>query len=331
MSSLVGRRRNIPWIHRWSRQLIGAIAILGAINTAYITITRLSKTVAACPTSGCERVLDSPYATVFGLPLAVFGLVAYLGMAILALAPLAISPEQNRKLRTNLENLTWRLLFVGATAMTVFSGYLMYVMVSQFVSKFGAGGICYYCIASAVFALSMFVLTLIGRDWEDIGQLLMLGIITVMITLIGTLVIYAPLNNTAATSPGTTPSGSTSGTIPPIVNTSSKAEIELATHLKQVGAKMYGAYWCPHCHDQKELFGKEAAAIYPYIECAPDGVKSQTALCQEIAPKIEKQTGQSFGFPTWEVNGQFLTGTQSLTDLATKSNYQGPRNFKNGT
>ena len=93
---------------------------------------------------------------------------------------------------------------------------------------------------------------------------------------------------------------------------------------------MYGAYWCPHCHDQKELFGKEAAAIYPYVECAPDGVNSKTAVCQEIAPKIEKQTGRSFGFPTWEVNGQYLTGTQQLTDLATKSGYQGPRNFKNG-
>lgn len=324
MSSLVGRRRNVPWIHRWSRQIIGAIAILGAINTAYITITKLSKTVAACPTSGCERVLDSAYATVFGLPLSVFGLVAYVGMAVLALAPLAINAEQNRKQRTNLEGLTWKLLFIGATAMTVFSGYLMYVMVSQFVSKYGAGGICYYCIASAIFALSMFVVTLIGHDWEDIGQLVMTGIITLMVTLITTLLIYANLPSTAQ------PSASGGNTGPAIVNTSSPAEVELAKHLKQTGAKMYGAYWCPHCHDQKELFGKEAAAIYPYVECAPDGVNPKTAVCQEIAPKIEKQTGRSFGFPTWEVNGQYLTGTQQLTDLATKSGYQGPRNFKNG-
>ncbi|PZV16404.1 MAG: hypothetical protein DCF22_05450 [Leptolyngbya sp.] len=326
MSSLVGRRRNVPWIHRWSRQIIGAIAILGTINTAYITITKLSKTVAACPTSGCERVLDSPYATIFGLPLALFGLAAYVGMAIFALAPLAVNPEQNRKLRANLESVTWRLLFIGATAMTVFSGYLMYIMGSQFVSKFGAGGICYYCIASALFALSMFVLTLIGRDWDDVGQLFVLGIITLMVTLIGTLVVYAPISNTTAT-PQVTASGNVGA---PIVNTSSTAEIELAKHLKQIGAKMYGAYWCPHCHDQKELFGKEAAAIYPYVECAPDGVNSKTEVCQEIAPKIEKQTGQNFGFPTWEIKGQYLTGTQQLTDLATKSGYQGPRNFKNG-
>ncbi|NJP08282.1 MAG: vitamin K epoxide reductase family protein [Leptolyngbyaceae cyanobacterium RU_5_1] len=316
MSSLVSRRRNTPWIHRWSRQIIGAIAILGILNTAYITLTKLAKTAAACPTSGCEQVLESPYATVFGLPLSLFGLLAYLAMAVLALAPLAVKPEQNKPLRTTLEKWTWLPLFVGATAMTVFSGYLMYIMVSQFVSKFGAGGVCYYCVASALFALGMLVVILIGRDWEDIGQLLMVGAIVVMVTLIGTLAIYAPINPQ-------TPRATTS-------STSSKAEIELAQHLKKIGAKMYGAYWCPHCQDQKELFGKEAAKIMPYIECASDTANSQTALCQEILPKVEAQTGQKFGFPTWEINGKFYTGTQKLTDLANASGYQGPRNFKNG-
>lgn len=35
---------------------------------------------------------------------------------------------------------------------------------------------------------------------------------------------------------------------------------------------MYGAFWCTHCHDQKEEFGKEAMADFPYVECYPDGV-----------------------------------------------------------
>lgn len=328
MSSLLNRRRNVPWIHRWSRQIIGAIAVLGAINTAYLVINKLSKTVAVCPTNGCERVLESPYATVFGLPLAVFGLLAYLGMAIFAFAPLAINPEANKPLRTNLDKLTWWLLFVGATAMTVFSGYLMYIMSSQFVAKFGVGGICYYCIASAVFALSMFVLTLIGREWLDVGQLFFTGAIVAVVTLIATLAIYAPINAQVANQDqiGQQANGNAG---PPVINTSSTAEIELARHLKAIGAKMYGAYWCPHCHDQKELFGKEAVKELPYVECAPDGVNSQTAVCQEIAPKAEKQTGQAFGFPNWEINGKFYSGTQSLSNLAKYSDYKGPLNFKN--
>lgn len=36
---------------------------------------------------------------------------------------------------------------------------------------------------------------------------------------------------------------------------------------------MYGAFWCSHCFDQKQDFGKEAAADFPYVECYPDGMR----------------------------------------------------------
>ena len=38
---------------------------------------------------------------------------------------------------------------------------------------------------------------------------------------------------------------------------------EVAKHLKESGAKMYGAFWCSHCEDQKETFG--AGADIPYV------------------------------------------------------------------
>lgn len=322
---LVNRRRQTPWIQRWSRVIIGSIAILGALNTAYLTISRFTSTETACPSGGCEQVLSSPYATVFGLPLALFGFLAYTGMAVFALAPLAVNPEGNKQLRTNLENWTWLLLFAGATAMLIFSGYLMNIMVSQFVLRYGPGGICYYCVASAIFALSLFVLTLIGRSWEDLSQLFFIGIIVAIVTLIGTLGVYAGVNPSQSSTDPSAP-GQTG---PSIANTSGQAELALAKHLKQVGAKMYGAYWCPHCNDQKELFGKEAFSSIDYVECAPDGKNSRTALCQQMGPEIEKKTGKSFGFPTWEINGQFYSGTQTLEELATASGYTGPRNFKN--
>lgn len=329
--SLASRRRNTPWIHRWSRPLIGAIAVLGILNTGYITLNKLTRTSAICPTGGCERVLESDYATIFGLPLSLFGLLAYIAMAVLALSPLLVNKETNKALRTQLENWTWPLLFIGATAMTVFSGYLMYIMTSQFVAKFGMGGVCFFCIASALFAFSMLALTLLGRDWDDLGQLGFIGVITLMVTLIGTLALYAPIN--AKLTPQPTASGSpTQGIESPITTTSSTAEIELAKHLKKIGAKMYGAYWCPHCHDEKQLFGKEAAQIINYIECDPGGVNPQTALCQQILEKAKKQSGQEVvGFPTWEINGKFYMGTQTLTDLANRSGYTGPQNFKNGS
>ena len=45
------------------------------------------------------------------------------------------------------ENTSWLFLFMGATAMMVFSWYLMYIMVAKFVVPEGAGAICIYCIA----------------------------------------------------------------------------------------------------------------------------------------------------------------------------------------
>ena len=58
----------------------------------------------------------------------------------------------------------------------------------------------------------------------------------------------------------------------PIVTTQSSSRGEqLAKRLKEAGAKMYGAFWCSHCHEQKEAFGSQAMKDFPYVECYPDG------------------------------------------------------------
>ncbi|XGV98921.1 MAG: hypothetical protein ACAF41_08255 [Leptolyngbya sp. BL-A-14] len=107
-------------------------------------------------------------------------------------------------------------------------------------------------------------------------------------------------------------------TAPPVTTTSSAAAIALAKHLKSVGAKMYGAYWCPHCHEQLQLFGQQAAKQLPYIECAEDGKNARPDLCN--VAKVE-------GYPTWKIKGKTLEGTQPLSDLANASGYKGLRNF----
>ena len=83
--------------------------------------------------------------------------------------------------------------------------------------------------------------------------------------------------------------------------------LELAQCLKDSGATFYGAFWCPHCKQQKDLFGSANKAL-PYVECStPDG-KNQNALC--IEKKIDS-------YPTWEfASGERVTGEQSLETLA---------------
>ena len=82
------RRKDLPWIHRYARPLIAGLATIGAVVTAYLTISAFTGNSTACPTKGCDIVLSSPYATVFGQPLALFGFLAYAGMVVLAIAPL---------------------------------------------------------------------------------------------------------------------------------------------------------------------------------------------------------------------------------------------------
>jgi hypothetical protein len=61
--------------------------------------------------------------------------------------------------------------------------------------------------------------------------------------------------------------------------------------LTERGVKMYGAWWCPHCQDQKELFG--ASFEYaPYVECGIKGDLHGTAqVCKDQDIKH---------YPTWQ-------------------------------
>jgi hypothetical protein len=60
-------------------------------------------------------------------------------------------------------------------------------------------------------------------------------------------------------------------TMPAVETHSSDAAVQMAKKLKNAGAKMYGAFWCSHCFQQKEYFGQEAMADFPYVECYPEG------------------------------------------------------------
>ena len=55
-------------------------------------------------------------------------------------------------------------------------------------------------------------------------------------------------------------------------------------------AKMYGLYWCPHCTDQKAMFGS-AFKYVPYVECAIKGSKELAPECKVAGVKL---------FPSWQ-------------------------------
>lgn len=55
-------------------------------------------------------------------------------------------------------------------------------------------------------------------------------------------------------------------------------------------ARMYGLYWCPHCIEQKEMFG-EAFHYVPYVECAIKGSSEMAPACKIAGVKL---------FPSWQ-------------------------------
>lgn len=93
---------------------------------------------------------------------------------------------------------------------------------------------------------------------------------------------------------------------------STAAQKALSEHLRRRGAVFYGAWWCPACAQQKELFGKEGSQRLPYVECAREEAGRQRCEAAELR-----------AYPTWDLPGQpRLEGVQSLEELQVWSDFQ---------
>ena len=290
---LSSQRRRPDSGPRWVRVVMAVLATIGVIDTGSITLNKWgvlgslscsSQGFLGC--NGCDKVLSSAWGSVFGQPLSLFGCLAYGAMLLLALIPLV---SQSPAL---LAPSRWGA-FVLSTAMAVFSLVLLGVM------AFAIRDCCPFCILSALLSLSLFVLSLLQGDWSDRGQLVFRGILVALVVGLIGLGWAAVVDRPAALN--------AKGAPIPVTSISNPSTVALAEQLTAAGAVMYSAYWCPHCHEQKELFGKEATAKLKVIECAPDGQNSQAELCK---------TKNIDGYPTWEINGQIDSGVKPLQKLA---------------
>lgn len=273
-----------------SHRLVVGLAALGVLETTYLTTLKLAGAEALCPWHGCQTAFDSAYGELLGVPLAAWGMVAYatvLGLGLTAW------------LRPHRTPVLWSALVLLALGMVVVSAYLMVVLVTELHT------LCLYCGASALLVLSIFGVAMGSHGWHARQNLVKPALGVVALSLGVVLVL-----GTGASAPDPAPTGTAP---PPVRTTSGPAELALAQHLQATGAVMYGAWWCPHCNSQKQLFGAEAALLLPYVECASDGKNSQVDRC--------RATPQLKGFPTWEINGTFYSGTQSLEQLAELSSY----------
>lgn len=83
-----------------------------------------------------------------------------------------------------------------------------------------------------------------------------------------------------------------------------------ATCLADEGVKFYGAFWCPHCKEQKEQFGN-SAKLLPYVECSTPDTQGVLPVCTEAGIQ---------GYPTWIfADGTRESRVMTPEELAEKS------------
>lgn len=80
---------------------------------------------------------------------------------------------------------------------------------------------------------------------------------------------------------------------------------DFADCLTEKGAVMYGAWWCPHCQDQKAMFGPSFKRIKS-VECGAGKGQFNKDACPNITST-----------PSWaDKDGVLTPGTASLQELS---------------
>jgi protein-disulfide isomerase len=80
--------------------------------------------------------------------------------------------------------------------------------------------------------------------------------------------------------------------------------------LTKKNAILYGSYLCPHCDDQKKMFGKSFKHLH-YFECSRMGFPDEVNKCRDAQIRYT---------PTWVLgNGEHLVGLQTMKNLSEKS------------
>lgn len=227
------------------RRIVASMASLGALETAYLTYSKLTgSTQALCgPDGGCNSVLSGPYASIpfTDVPLAALGLGAYSTVALLALLPLTSQSDDT-------ENRIW--LTAATTTMATFSVFLISLLLGVLHAS------CPFCVLSAFLSIGMAGIVWIGGGLpdEDRQRGMQTSAGSFAATALAALVLFFNADGTnVATQFAGSPGGATDsqtlvasieGFKPPAVTTkSTERTLALASQLQDLDARMYGAYW----------------------------------------------------------------------------------------
>ena len=114
-------------------------AILGFSDASFLTIEHYQNRIPPCTTAGCETVLTSPYSSMFGVPVALLGMIYYLVIALGLFAHIEGKHEPSLRavLLLTVFGFLMSMWFIGAQAFLIHAW-------------------CLYCLGSATISTILF-------------------------------------------------------------------------------------------------------------------------------------------------------------------------------
>ena len=137
---------------------VTVLSLIGFFVAVYLLLWKLGLfSELACSTGGCETVQTSEYSDLWGLPVALYGVVGFVSMFVVGLVGL-----QPRWLGRREPT----IVVLGLSGVGVaFSAYLTYLEASVIHAW------CQWCIASAIVVTSVFALSLVGLlNWAVVEE-----------------------------------------------------------------------------------------------------------------------------------------------------------------
>jgi uncharacterized membrane protein len=122
------------------------VSLIGLADSIYLTVEHMTGQSVRCTIiSGCSEVLSSPYASVGGYPLALFGAVAY--FTVFSLAILA----------------AFRYPLVGKLLMLVVGLMFITTLVLLYLQAFVIHHFCQFCLLSAAVTITLTALVFLAQ------------------------------------------------------------------------------------------------------------------------------------------------------------------------
>lgn len=128
------------------------LALTGAAIAAYLTYVHYNIDALVCVGGGCEAVQTSRYSEIMGIPLALFGLLMFLGVGALIVV---------RDLMPDYAWIANALIIVALVAALIYYAYLTYLEANVIHAW------CDWCVVSSIVTLVLFLVEVVRlrRDY----------------------------------------------------------------------------------------------------------------------------------------------------------------------